>query len=111
MLCPSYVDTKIYDSGRNRQRRFGGAFDVAADDERNPLRGTIPLIRSGMAPELVARRVVEAVRNDELYVFTNPEMRVVVEDRFARIDKGFDRAEASPVLKGSGRVDDPPGGR
>jgi hypothetical protein len=45
----------------------------------------------------VAGRVMAAIRNDELYVFTHPEMRGVVEERFRSILAAFDRAAATPA--------------
>ena len=38
-----------------------------------------------------------AIRNDELYVFTHPEMRSAVEERFQAILAAFDTAAAPPV--------------
>jgi hypothetical protein len=42
---------------------------------------------------------VEAVRDGNLYIFTDPRFRDVVEFRFAAIRAGFDQAAASPALK------------
>jgi hypothetical protein len=36
--------------------------------------------------------VLAAIRNDELYVFTHPEMRVAAEERFAAILAAMDKA-------------------
>jgi hypothetical protein len=40
----------------------------------------------------VAARVLSAIRTDELYVFTHPEMRVAAEERFAAILAAMDKA-------------------
>ena len=85
VVCPSYVNTRIYDSGRNRQARFGGKPEIPCDDERNPLAATIPLLRSGMGPDTVAKRIVEAVGENELYIFTETDMLQVCEQRFEAI--------------------------
>jgi hypothetical protein len=50
-----------------------------------------------MDPAEVARRVTDAIRNDELYVFTHPERRGAVEERYRAILAAFDRAAASLV--------------
>jgi hypothetical protein len=50
-----------------------------------------------MEPTEVARRVLAAIRDNELYVFTHPEMRGAVEERFQAILAAFDRA-AAPSL-------------
>ncbi|MGA8901187.1 MAG: hypothetical protein WB528_17110, partial [Bradyrhizobium sp.] len=49
-------------------------------------------LRSGLDPSMVAARVVAAIRTDEFYVFTHPEMRAELEVRFAAIMAAMDRA-------------------
>ena len=49
-------------------------------------------IQSGLDPSDVAARVLAAIRDDELYVFTHPEMRVAAEERFAAILAAMDKA-------------------
>jgi NAD(P)-dependent dehydrogenase (short-subunit alcohol dehydrogenase family) len=94
VLCPGYVRTGIGRSGRNRPERYGpspvldpaspGAALVAQIAER---------LQAGLDPSEVAGRVLDAIRDDELYVFTHPEMRTEVEARFAAIRAAMDRAE------------------
>jgi hypothetical protein len=43
-------------------------------------------------PNTVARRVVAAVRDNDLYVFTHPEYRGAVEERFGKILAALDKA-------------------
>ena len=93
VLCPGFVRTQIDKSARNRPDRFGGAGEVE-------LGVASALVQGGIPPENVGQRVLEAIQNDELYIFTHPNMRVAVEARFARIMEGFDKAEASPALAG-----------
>jgi NAD(P)-dependent dehydrogenase (short-subunit alcohol dehydrogenase family) len=95
ILCPGFVRTNILESARNRAERYGPT---------TPLDTTTPRyaqfaerVRTGMDPAEVARRVLAAIRDDELYVFTHPEMRGVVEERFRAILAAFDRAAAPPV--------------
>jgi hypothetical protein len=40
----------------------------------------------------LAARVLTAIRDDDLYVFTHPEMRVAAEERFAAILAAMDKA-------------------
>jgi hypothetical protein len=51
-------------------------------------------IEAGLEPSDVAARVLTAIREDELYVFTHPEMRAELEDRFAAIMAAMDQAAA-----------------
>jgi NAD(P)-dependent dehydrogenase (short-subunit alcohol dehydrogenase family) len=94
VLCPGYVRTGIGQSGRNRPARYGpqpvldpaspGAALVAQIAER---------LQAGLDPSAVAARVLAAIRDDELYVFTHPEMRVELEERFTAILAAMDKAE------------------
>jgi short-subunit dehydrogenase len=95
VLCPGFVRTNIRQSARNRAERYGPTTPADAAD---PLHSRFAeLLRAGMDPADVARRVLAAIRNDELYIFTHPEMRSAVEERFQAILAAFDRAAAPPV--------------
>ncbi|KQW71049.1 short-chain dehydrogenase [Phenylobacterium sp. Root77] len=93
VLCPGFVKTRINQSGRTRQEKFGGPTEPAATPGGS-------LVDNGIDPERVGRRVLEAVQNDERYIFTHPDMRGLVQGRFGRIMAGFDAADASPALDG-----------
>jgi NAD(P)-dependent dehydrogenase (short-subunit alcohol dehydrogenase family) len=95
VLCPGYVRTRIGESGRNRPERYGV---TQTPDPASPagllLAQIAGLLQSGLEPSEVAARVVAAIREDELYVFTHPEMRGGVEERFAAILAALDKAAA-----------------
>ncbi len=93
VLCPGFVRTRISESGRNRQERYGPA---RMPDPASPA-GIVTahiaeLVRSGSDPADVAAQVLAAIREDELYVFTHPQMRDELEQRFAAIRAAMDRA-------------------
>lgn len=95
ILCPGFVKTRIHESRRNRPDAYGA-------DERPPgfdSSLSSPVL-TGMPVEPVAERVLEGVRDNDLYIFTHPEMRGAVEMRFAAIMAAFDKSAASPALKG-----------
>jgi NAD(P)-dependent dehydrogenase (short-subunit alcohol dehydrogenase family) len=93
VLCPGFVRTRINESRRNRQAAYG-------PDERAPQPPDAPPSRvlTGIPVEPVGRRVVEAVKAGELYIFTHPGSRAGVAARFERILAAFDAAEASPAM-------------
>jgi NAD(P)-dependent dehydrogenase (short-subunit alcohol dehydrogenase family) len=95
ILCPGFVKTRIHESRRNRQAAYG-------PDERGPPPPDAPPSRvlTGIPAEAVGRRVVEAVKANELFVFTHPGARAGVAARFERILAAFDAADASPALEG-----------
>ena len=51
-------------------------------------------IGAGLEPAAVAERVLSAIRDDELYIFTHPGMRAEVEPRFAAILAAMDKVPA-----------------
>jgi len=93
VLCPGYVRTGIGESGRNRPERYGAS---KAPDPASPagqlLAHIAERLRAGLDPSEVAARVLAAIGEDELYVFTHPEMREEVKERFAAITVAMDRA-------------------
>jgi NAD(P)-dependent dehydrogenase (short-subunit alcohol dehydrogenase family) len=95
VLCPSYVRTGIGESGRNRPERYGASQPL---DPLSPAAAMVAEIaknlQAGLDPADVAARVVEAVRDDRLYIFTHPGMRAEVEDRFAAILAAMDAVTA-----------------
>jgi NAD(P)-dependent dehydrogenase (short-subunit alcohol dehydrogenase family) len=89
VLCPGYVRTNILESARNHLERYNPTTPVEAVDPFIAQR--TELVRTGMDPVEVARLVLAAVRDDELYVFTHPDGRAVVEQRLRSILAAFDR--------------------
>jgi hypothetical protein len=74
------------ESERNRPERYGPrqtldpgspAAEVAAQMAAR--------VQAGLDPIEVGRKVLTAIREDELYVFTHPEMSAAVETRFTAI--------------------------
>lgn len=95
VLCPGYVRTRIGESGRNRPERYGPAPTLDPASPAGTLVAQIAqLLQAGLDPSEVAARVLTAIREDELYVFTHPEMRPGVEARFAAILTAMDKAAA-----------------
>jgi NAD(P)-dependent dehydrogenase (short-subunit alcohol dehydrogenase family) len=92
VLCPGWVRTRIDQSARNRPQRYGqarmpepgspGAAIAAFASEQ---------LQSGADPADVARRVLNAIREDELYVFTDLQLRAPMQERFAAISAAMDK--------------------
>jgi NAD(P)-dependent dehydrogenase (short-subunit alcohol dehydrogenase family) len=102
VVCPGFVRTRIPESGRNRQERYGPPRVPSPGSPGAQLAATLAdLNNSGLDPLDVARRVVTAIRQNELYVFTHagPEWRSELERRFNTILLAMDKAAASKKLK------------
>ncbi len=95
VLCPHFVRTGIADSDRTRPARYGAAPPM---DPQSPAAALVTEIArrvaAGLDPADVARRVLAAIRDDELYVFTHPDMRAQVDERFSAIQAAMDRVPA-----------------
>ena len=96
VLCPDFVRTRIGESGRNRPERYGQARPL---DPGSPAAAMVAEIQRqialGIDPASVAARVINAIRTDELYIFTHPNMRQGVDGRFAAIQAAMDGVTAS----------------
>jgi len=97
VLCPGFVRTRIHESERTKQARFAAAGEGSFDPERRQM--ISKAIETGLDPDVVGARVVEAVRDGDLYIFTDPRFKDVVEMRFAAIRNGFEQASNSEALK------------
>lgn len=80
VLCPGGVNTRIFDAARNRQARFGGP-STASESRTATIRQR--------EPEEVAALVVSGIKENRLYLHTDPALREIYSHRFARIDADF----------------------
>lgn len=86
VLCPGWVNTRIFESERNRPAGLGGGSEAREDDARSRmLKG---VLEAGLQPSEVASQVLDAIREDRLYVITHPDMLPAVEGRMNAILKG-----------------------
>ncbi|MGE0486233.1 MAG: SDR family NAD(P)-dependent oxidoreductase [Gammaproteobacteria bacterium] len=88
VLCPMRVSSNIDFSARNRPDTLGGptANRTYTDEERAALDGRL----LDVAP--VAALVLDAIRDNELYIHTHREARAYFDKRAERISAAFERA-------------------
>jgi NAD(P)-dependent dehydrogenase (short-subunit alcohol dehydrogenase family) len=92
VLCPEYVRTRIGESGRNRPERYGASPQLDPASQAAQVVAEIARrLEAGIDPGQVAARVLDAIRNEQLYIFTHPNMRQGVDERFAAIQAAMDR--------------------
>jgi hypothetical protein len=86
------VRTRIGESGRNRPGNYGPAPVL---DPASPAAAMVAEIarrlQAGVEPDSVAARVLDAIGNDEFYVFTHPNMRDEMDERLAAIHAAMDK--------------------
>jgi NAD(P)-dependent dehydrogenase (short-subunit alcohol dehydrogenase family) len=101
VVCPGFVRTRISESGRNRQERYGPRPIPAPGSYAARVAAALAdLSKKGLAPLAVAKQVVTAIRRNELYVFTHAgsQWRTELEQRFNNILFAMDRAATGEGL-------------
>ncbi|GAC30919.1 SDR family NAD(P)-dependent oxidoreductase [Brumicola pallidula] len=104
-LCPAFVKTRIHESMRNKQDKYKSSTkskEIAPADKdryKKNFGQAAALVESGIAPELLAKRVVEALNSGQMYIFTHPNYKEVAGYRAVMIDKAFDDAQQSELVK------------
>jgi NAD(P)-dependent dehydrogenase (short-subunit alcohol dehydrogenase family) len=81
MLCCGFMRTRQADSARNRPERYGTRTEVSPAAAAQ----LAALVRSGQEPQEVAEMVMRAIKENELYIFTDPGFRSALEERSQRI--------------------------
>lgn len=98
VLCPAFVQTRIHESHRNRQAVYQS--DSVNSSEASSLGDRArKAVENGMEVSVVGKRVVEALNFGELYIFTHPNYRPILQHRAKKIDEAFARATQSPLLQ------------
>ncbi|MBV8913374.1 MAG: SDR family NAD(P)-dependent oxidoreductase [Acetobacteraceae bacterium] len=95
VLCPGFVRTRIWESGRNRPDRYGPTQIADPASAAGKLLARLTeLGQAGLDPTDVATQVLAAIRANELYVFTHAgaDWRAELEERFAGILEAMDKA-------------------
>ena len=96
VLCPGFVNTRIYDSGRNRQESYGQPANEQSP-EREELREALEAMRETMIqPETIGDRVFDAVVQNQLYI-VEPGSETVSEAIQRRLDHVSDRS--NPLVR------------
>lgn len=112
VLCPGLVSTNIYAGRRTRQNHVYG--EAARPVDPAALEAQREWMAGGVDPLIVGQRVVEAVKDDDLYIFSHVEYESVVRERYERVMAGFEKSKQSPALNTlpkTRRLDVPLGGR
>lgn len=89
VLCPGAVRTAIFESAATRPDRFGGAYSRPAQEALK----TGMIGGEGLDPEVVGQRVLQAMRDNEFYIFTHTGERETIMARHDRIETALDRAD------------------
>jgi NAD(P)-dependent dehydrogenase (short-subunit alcohol dehydrogenase family) len=100
VLCPAFVQTRIHESGRNMQDKYKSKQSTGDPSQlKATLNKVASMVNSGISPDLLAQRVIEALEHKQFYIFTHPNYRDSVAGRAKAIDAAFNDAQQSPLVK------------
>ncbi len=92
-LCPAFVKTQIHQSHRNRQAKYKTSEIKHVDKgDISGMMKAAEMVDSGIPPQLLAKRVVEALHQQQPYIFTHPSYQKVTGARAKSIQACFDDA-------------------
>lgn len=100
VLCPGFVNTNIYDSGRNRQAEYGET-NVAPSPDAEQRRAMLQAMRNTMLqPEEIGELVFEAVRTRNLYIIPTGSEALdnAVRNRFENVAERRNPAIELPIV-------------
>ena len=90
VLCPGFARTGIADERPNPLAPEAPPVSKAGAERAAQLRLAV---EAGLDPEEVAARTLSGVRDDDLYIFTHPEMRPWLDKRLDRLRAAYDKAD------------------
>ena len=94
-LCPTLINTRLYDSYRNRPTALQDAGGTPSSDELARLQQAVA---RGMPPHEVAELVLQAVLDDVFYVVTNRSVDARIRERMEEILQRPDLQVPQPAL-------------
>ena len=94
VLCPGFARTGIADQRAQRAgRSCQGGRGAPIGGRRRPRRRSVrEFVAKGIEPAEVAARALQGILDGDLYIFTHPDMRPMLQKRLARI-RAYDKAE------------------
>lgn len=95
VLCPGFVNTNIFDSGRNRPANLANETEAPAPTPEDEQRMAMfrEVLKQGMQPPEIANIVFDAIRENRLYILTHDHFDEMIRTRAENIIGG-----TNPVL-------------
>lgn len=87
VLCPSWVNTRIMESERNRPASLQNNSDQPASSAitNKIIESMHQAVQQGVPPRQIAGQVFEAIRQEKFYILTHPETRGLVKTHLENI--------------------------
>lgn len=81
VLCPSWVNTRIIESERNRDASQRTNVDKLERISAKASANIMKAVQNGLTPEEVAKQVIDAVQANQFYILTHPDSHAAVNVR------------------------------
>ena len=94
VLCPGFVNTRIYDGDRSRPAELSDPRGSATDPSVTEL--IRAFFETQMLPEAAARQVLDAIESDRFWILTHPELTPAVLNRFQGMAEGDNPSDLNP---------------
>ncbi|MDH5671248.1 MAG: SDR family NAD(P)-dependent oxidoreductase [Myxococcales bacterium] len=101
VLCPYFVQSKLHEAERNRPQHLQDASNMGGQLEQAIKHSVKQLVTGGIPAADVGEQVLEAIRDDQLYILTHPEIVPVFGKRAERIVEAAQATEAKRAAKGA----------
>ena len=94
VLCPGFARTGIAHSERNAPADLAKEADEPLSEAAAAHAVRVrEFVAMGIEPAEVAARALQGIVDGDLYIFTHPDMRPMLQKRLARINAAYDKAE------------------
>lgn len=98
VLCPEAINTGIAASERNRPGDYSGEGNIVETDERAMVAQALAdSVAAGLGPEVMAQRVLDAIRDEQFYILSDEAWREAAHVRLDDIRAGRNPTFAPPV--------------
>ncbi len=96
VLCPGFVNTNIFDSGRNRPEHLNNTEVEVEPTPEQAARAEMfkEILRTGMQPDELANIVFDHIREEKLFILTHDSFKPFVTERANNIVNGVNPAES-----------------
>ncbi len=108
VLCPGFVNTNIFDSGRNRPAALANAEAPPAPTPEDEQRMAMfrEILRQGMQPPEIAEIVFDAIRADRLYILTHDHFDEMIRARAENMINGTNPVMGEAALVNLAKPED-----
>ena len=89
LICPGWVQTRIMESERNRPTELRNPIQPVGPEVEAVLESMRKDVQAGLAPEQVAEKTFEAIRENKFYILTSPELMPLVQGRMTHLVQGL----------------------